>query len=230
MSKKLFTEIEIEKLKNNIYVKEVSQKGITYTDEFKTLFIAEHMNGRLPREIFEDAGFEIEMLGQERINSASKRWRKAYKESGELGLRDTRKTNSGRPLTKELTLERQLARKEAEISYLRAEVEMLKKIELQERQVKNDKISSGIIYKIIQNVIKKYNIKRMTQYLCKVTGVSRSGYYAYVGNENKREEKEIRDKELLEVILKAFNHRGYKKGSRAIKMVLEQEFNLVSCI
>jgi len=227
MSKKLFTEIEIEKLKNNIYVKEVSQKGITYTDEFKTLFIAEHMNGRLPREIFEDAGFEIEMLGQERINSASKRWRKAYKESGELGLRDTRKTNSGRPLTKELTLERQLARKEAEISYLRAEVEMLKKIELQERQVKNDKISSGIIYKIIQNVIKKYNIKRMTQYLCKVTGVSRSGYYAYVGNENKREEKEIRDKELLEVILKAFNHRGYKKGSRAIKMVLEQEFNLV---
>ena len=59
-----------------------------------------------------------------------------------------------------------------------------------------------------------------------MTDTSRSGYYAYIGNENNREEKEIRDKELLEIILKAFNHLGYKKGSRSIKMVLEQEFDL----
>lgn len=32
---------------------------------------------------------------------------------------------------------------------------------------------------------------------------------------------------LKEIILKAFDHRGYKKGSRSIKMVLEQEFHLV---
>ena len=189
MSKKIFNKNEIEKLRNNIYVKEASQKGITYTDEFKVLFMAKYKNGKLPREIFESAGFEVEMLGQNRINSASKRWRKAYKQSGELGLRDTRKTNSGRPLMQELTLEKQLARKEAEIAYLKAEVELLKKIELQERQVKNDKISSRFIYKIIQSVIKKYDIKKMIQYLCKVAGISRSGYYAYVRNESKREER-----------------------------------------
>ena len=127
MSKKLFNEIEIEKLKNNIYVKEVSERGITYTDEFKIKFIAEHRNGKMPRKIFEEAGFEIETLGDDRVKSASKRWSRAYKQSGELGLGDTRKTNSGRTLTQELTLERQLARKEAEIAYLKAEVELLKK-------------------------------------------------------------------------------------------------------
>ncbi len=36
-----------------------------------------------------------------------------------------------------------------------------------------------------------------------------------------------KDLELKDIIIKAFNHRGYKKGSRSIKMVLENEFNLI---
>ena len=128
-------------------------------------------------------------MGDDRVKSASKRWWEAYKQSGELGLRDTRKTNSGRALTEELTLERQLERKEVEIAYLKAEVELLKKIELQERQVKSDKISSGDIYKTIQIITKKYNLKKMIKYLCKVAGVSRSGYYSYVRNESNRTKK-----------------------------------------
>ncbi len=35
MSKKLFTPQEIEQLKQNEYVKSVSEKGITYTKEFE---------------------------------------------------------------------------------------------------------------------------------------------------------------------------------------------------
>ena len=38
MSKKIFTEKEIKQLSNNPYVKSVSAKGITYTDEFKRHF------------------------------------------------------------------------------------------------------------------------------------------------------------------------------------------------
>lgn len=36
--------------------------------------------------------------------------------------------------------------------------------------------------------------------------------------------REERDLELKKTILKAFNHRGYKKGSRSIKMTLENKF------
>ncbi len=42
MSKKIFTEKEIEVLTKNQYIKNVSAKGITYTDEFKQIFIAEN--------------------------------------------------------------------------------------------------------------------------------------------------------------------------------------------
>ena len=63
MSKKIFTADEVEILSKNIYVKQVSNKGITYTDEFKRIFIAENQNGELPRQIFEKHGFNINIIG-----------------------------------------------------------------------------------------------------------------------------------------------------------------------
>lgn len=45
MSKKIFTDKEIEILSKNKYVKAVSIKEITYSDEFKRIFIAENKNG-----------------------------------------------------------------------------------------------------------------------------------------------------------------------------------------
>ncbi len=41
MSKKLFTNQEQKLLKKHPYIKAVSEKGITYTDEFRALVIAE---------------------------------------------------------------------------------------------------------------------------------------------------------------------------------------------
>ncbi|MUK87731.1 IS3 family transposase, partial [Ornithinibacillus sp. L9] len=56
MSKRLFTEKEIKTLSKNLYVKSVSEKGITYTDEFKRIFITENEQGKFPRQIFGDHG------------------------------------------------------------------------------------------------------------------------------------------------------------------------------
>ena len=227
MSKKLFSNDEILNLSNNKYVKTVSEKGITYTDEFKTLFIAEHINGKIPVKIFEDAGFDIDMIGNNRIWSASKRWRRSYSESGDLGLRDTRKFSSGRPLKRELSHEEIIAKKDAEISYWKAEAELLKKIELQERQVKNGKLKFSSIFLIIQNIISKCKNKNIIRHLCEISGVSISGYYKHLKSADKRYTRERKDIELKEIILKAFDHRGYKRGSRSIKMVLEKEFDMV---
>lgn len=66
----------------------------------------------------------------------------------------------------------------------------------------------------------------MTTYLCNCIGVSKSGYYTYLSNENKRIEKEKKDKEDFEWILKAYKFKKQKKGSRQIKMVLDNEFNI----
>lgn len=102
MSKKLFTEEEVSILKQNKYVKKVSSKGITYTDEFKRIFIDESNNGKLPRIIFEECGFDIDIIGTQRVKSSADRWRSAFKNGGAVRLIDTRKYNNGRPVEKNI--------------------------------------------------------------------------------------------------------------------------------
>lgn len=47
MSDKLFSEQEIEILRKNINVENITAKQITYTDEFKKIFIEENLAGSL---------------------------------------------------------------------------------------------------------------------------------------------------------------------------------------
>lgn len=91
MSNKIFTKKEIKILSKNKYVKNISKKAITYTSEFRRIFIAESQYEILPRIIFEKYGFELTVLGSKRIQSAASRWKGAYKKQGVLGLDDRRK-------------------------------------------------------------------------------------------------------------------------------------------
>jgi transposase len=100
MSNKLFTIKEVMILSRNPYVITVSNKGITYIEEFKRIFIAENEKGKVPREIFTECGFDIKMIGMERVKSSAKRWRTTYRKNGVDGLKGTRKGNSGRPSKK----------------------------------------------------------------------------------------------------------------------------------
>lgn len=60
------------------------------------------------------------------------------------------------------------------------------------------------------------------QWLCEIAQVSRSGYYAWKENAEKRKEQERKDQAAFEWILIAYQKRGYKKGSRGIHMTLLQ--------
>lgn len=135
MSNKIFTEEEVKILSQNKYVKNVSTKAITYTDEFKRMFIVENEKGKFPRDIFTDHGFDIDILGIKRIESAGKRWRAAYRNNGISGLRDTRKENAGRPREKALSLEEKYERLRAQNNLLKAENELLKKLDMAERRL-----------------------------------------------------------------------------------------------
>ena len=136
MSKKTFTEKEIQLLSKNPYIQSISSKSITYTEEFKHIFIKEYEKGMFSREIFEKYGFDIDIIGIKRVKSSSERWRRAYQKNGVLGLKDTRNEKSGRPRKRELTLEEKNARLEAQINLLKAENELLKKIRMAEWNLK----------------------------------------------------------------------------------------------
>ena len=139
MSKKLFSSKDIEILSKNKYVKKVSEKGITYTDEFKRLFISENEKGKFPRDIFVECGFDIDVIGLKRIQSAGSRWRSAFRRNGIEQLQDTRKFNTGRSTEKDLSLEKKYEKLQAKLKLLQAENELLKKLEMLERSVKQKK-------------------------------------------------------------------------------------------
>lgn len=67
----------------------------------------------------------------------------------------------------------------------------------------------------------------MTSYLCGLLDVSRSGFYNYLLSAGKRETRMRRDEQAGVLIKKAFHRRGFKKGSRSIKMTLEHEYGTV---
>lgn len=133
MSKKLFSDKEVISLSKNKYVAKVSNKAITYSFEFKKKFVEEYKLGKLSRLIFEEAGFDVEILGKKRIEAAGTRWRREFKIGGELALKDSREASSGRPLERELTESEKIKRLEAQIKYLKAENEFLKKLDEIER-------------------------------------------------------------------------------------------------
>jgi hypothetical protein len=139
LSNKLFTKEEVEILSKNKNVKNVSIKGITYTDEFKRIFIIENEKGKFPREIFEEHDFDIDIVGMKRVESSGKRWRASYRKDGICGLQDTRKYNEGRPTEKGISIEEKYARLEAQNKLLKAENELLKKLDIMERKVRKKK-------------------------------------------------------------------------------------------
>ena len=135
MSKKYFSEQEIIQLSKNKNVKKVSKLSVTYSDEFKKIFICEYLEGNLPLEIFSKHGFDVEVLGMDRIKSVAKRWKLKYNKSGIVGLKDERKGKSGRPLNRELSSAEQIKRLEAKIKLLEVENEFLKKLDKMERGI-----------------------------------------------------------------------------------------------
>lgn len=116
----------------NPYVKSASSKAITYTEEFRAYFVSEYEAGRTPTEILRSCGFDVKALGRERIDNISRRFRKMSKR--EEGFIDKRKDSAGRPSTKSLTSDEQIARLQHQVKYLKQENEFLKKINFLDRQ------------------------------------------------------------------------------------------------
>ena len=75
-------------------------------------------------------------------------------------------------------------------------------------------------FEIIHETINKTNNQLSVTMLCEIAGVSRSGYYNWVNSEKNRMQKEEQDRKDFELILAAYNNRGYDKGAQGIYMRL----------
>jgi hypothetical protein len=132
MRKNYFTSEQVEELRKNKYVKHVSEKAITYTEEFKEVLMMEYNSGKLPSQILTEMGFNYKVLGERRIATIVYNTKKQALRPE--GFKDTRSTESGRPRTRDLTQEELIARQKQEIEVLKAKVEFLSLLRRAERE------------------------------------------------------------------------------------------------
>lgn len=124
MSKKVFTNEEVEMLRSNPYTYAVTPHILSFTKEFKELFWKEYQEGEVPRQILEKHGYPADVLGKERI------WGIAHTIKGqyysEEGLREgclKRDPSTGNHCA---TTEETVRRLQNEVQYLRQEMELKK--------------------------------------------------------------------------------------------------------
>ena len=79
---------------------------------------------------------------------------------------------------------------------------------------------SSVKFELIHSIVTKEGNLQNVKELCEIAGVSRSGYYYWVASAAKREQKEAQDRADFDLILQAYNFRGYDKGIRGIYMRL----------
>lgn len=127
-----FTDEQIEILKDNPYVKHVSKKAITYTEEFREEFYRRYSQSELPSLILRDMGLEPKLLGKRRVSNLTMRIKKQAKRSE--GFQDTRLNNSGRPKTKDMSKDEEIEYLKHKIEFLKQQNEALKKINFVNRK------------------------------------------------------------------------------------------------
>ena len=76
------TETEINTLKQNPYVADADERNIFYTPRFKRFFMENYISGKKPQKIFQEAGFDKDILGAKRIERAAARWKELYAAGG----------------------------------------------------------------------------------------------------------------------------------------------------
>lgn len=118
---------DVKKLREHPYVLKATEWTVSFTPEFKRIAYEEYCGGKSMRQIFTDAGFDVEMLGNKRLeNFRNKLMEKSKTDSD---FEDGRKNNSRKEAQ---STEAQMAKRIRELehrnAYLEQENDFLKKI------------------------------------------------------------------------------------------------------
>jgi transposase-like protein len=137
MDKKMFTREEIDELLKNKNVTKCSEKAISYSKAFRIEAVRLYNEEGLgSRKIFENAGFNIEIIGKDKPKGCLSRWSRISRIKGATSLEtETRgRGGGGRPKKNGLTDAEKIERLEVEVAYLKAENDFLVKLRAKRRE------------------------------------------------------------------------------------------------
>lgn len=125
----------VKELNKNPYVQKATEWTVSFTAEFKQYAYDEIFRGKSTREIFTEAGFDCEKIGDKRLQNFKL---KLMEQAGrECGFEDQRKNNSRKKSqSTEAELEKKIKQLEHRLAYLEQENDFLKKIQEAEKKCK----------------------------------------------------------------------------------------------
>lgn len=130
--KRLFTPEEIELLEKNIYTYKVSDTMIKFTDDFRDDFWKLYLTDMPVKEIFSTLGYDAEMLGTKRTDGFVYNLRKERLTNEQRLDSISRTSKVRRPPSdvkySEMKSKEAIKAMEIELTYLRQEVDFLKKL------------------------------------------------------------------------------------------------------
>ncbi len=124
-----FTHEEQVELLKNPYTRTVTDSMIKFTDEFNDLFIKRHSQGVGPSMIFRDCGYDLNIIGSKRVVNYYNRLQRTYRYRTlitQTHLSENKHEN--KKDYKSMPPIKAIEAMQHEITYLRQEVEFLKKI------------------------------------------------------------------------------------------------------
>lgn len=125
----LFTEQQIEILKQNPFTASVSESQIRFTVEFKRFLLNEReKNGTQWKHIFQKAGYDPEILGKTRILRIVDRVR--AEAASPKGLHDTVAKNHFSKENERVQTQKAIRQLQEEVLRLQQQVEFLKKTQM----------------------------------------------------------------------------------------------------
>jgi len=134
MSKRIFTQEQTSSLLKNKNVVRASEKSISYRNDFKLTAVRRYHEGLLPSVIFQEAGFDLAIIGRKTPRWLVKDWRKVFNKKGAVGLREDNRGRHSRgrpPDLGHMNDKEKLKYLEARVAYLKAENDFLAKLRKQ---------------------------------------------------------------------------------------------------
>ena len=221
-------------LRANPNVESVDDYRVFYTGAFKKHFVDAYTSGKRPKQIFIDAGFDPEILGDKRIERATARWKERHirdnilasidQEAAKEALQTIDAIDDLKKAKEKLTKQEKIIQQQA------AEIEALKKAGwLGGRRCDKKAYGTTDLCKIVEETVQAYGKAVNIKALCKNLHLPRSTYYYYKASKENRQRREDADREALYFIQKAFDHSGkyYHKGSRSLRMVLKNDYDII---
>lgn len=123
----------VSRLQKNPYVLKATEWTVSFTPEFKQIAYREYYNGKSMRQIFTENGFDVEIIGDKRLqNFRNKLIEKAERDEN---FEDCRKNNTRKePQNTEAKMAKRIRELEHRNAYLQQENDFLKKIQALEKE------------------------------------------------------------------------------------------------